>query len=200
MPFSLKDINGISPAEVLPVTYYGDPKLEQPSHKIEAINETIRELARNMLLTMYENNGIGLAGPQVGKNLRIVTIDIPSDNSALNSPGEQLLLPRMPLVLINPVVSPVTAETDVVEEGCLSFPEIYGNVERPVTVMLQTELLDGEKIQVPCGGLLGRCLQHEVDHLDGVIFVKRMDEQSRKAVDRKLKLLKSQTQKKLKNK
>ncbi len=187
--------------KVLPITYYGDPKLEQPSVAVGEVSHEIWTLANDMLATMYENNGIGLAGPQVGRNIRVVVVDIPMDEGGLPfdaSAGERMLLPRMPLVLINPEVSPLTSETETVEEGCLSFPNIYGDVERPVTVMLKTRLLNGEMVQTACGGLLGRCLQHELDHLDGVVFVNRMKEADRAEIEGSLKKLKKQTRKRLK--
>jgi peptide deformylase len=197
------DIHDKSRARLLPVTYYGDSQLQEPSVPVADIDEHIRELARDMLATMYKNNGIGLAGPQAGSNIRIVVIDIPGDNnndetSRAMSPGEQLLLPRMPLVLINPEVMPVTVETSVAEEGCLSFPNIYGEVERATSVMLKSRMLDADPVQVVCGGLLARCLQHELDHLNGVVFVDRMEPAHRNEIDGELKKLRKRTRKQLK--
>ena len=188
--------------KILPITYYGDPQLEQPSEVVGELSDEIRELANDMLATMYENNGIGLAGPQVGRNIRIIVVDIPLAEDGLPfdaSPGERMLLPRMPLALIDPEVSPITSETETAEEGCLSFPNIYGDVERPVTVMLKTRLLNGEMVQTACGGLLGRCLQHEIDHLNGTVFVNRMKEPDRAEIEGALKKLRKQTRKKLKS-
>jgi peptide deformylase len=195
------DIYDKSRAGLLPITCYGDPKLQEPSVTIAEIDDKLRQLARDMIATMYKNNGIGLAGPQAGNNIRIVVIDIPGDNDEAAralSPGEQLLLPRMPLVLLNPEVAPVTIETEVAEEGCLSFPNIYGEVERAKSVMLKSQILDAETVQVVCGGLLARCLQHELDHLNGVVFVDRMEPAYRNEIDGELKKLRKKTRKQLK--
>ena len=109
------------------------------------------------------------------------------------TPGEILLAPRMPLALVNPAVAEASRETEVASEGCLSVPKIFGDVERPARVLLRATLLDGEKIEVECGGLLGRCIQHEIDHLDGVLFPDRVAKDELAVIADAVELLAKQT-------
>ena len=126
--------------------------------------------------------GVGLAAPQVGVGLRLITVathDPANPMSPNASPGELLLGPRMPLALVNPEILGSSERLETVIEGCLSVPEVSGAVERPAAVILRAWTLDGEKIEVECGGLLARCLQHEIDHLDGVLFIDRISDGER---------------------
>ena len=143
---------------------------------------------------MADENGIGLAAPQVGRNIRLVVVDTrPSEEvaGALFSEGEQLLNPLMPVALLNPVVEPVGDQSSRFTEGCLSIPGIDGEVVRPTRVRLRAKLEDDTDIDVECDGLLARCLQHEIDHLDGVLFVDRMSALDRVRIGPKLLSLKS---------
>ncbi len=188
-------------SRLLRIATYGEPVLREKAIPITEVTEEIRELAEKMTTTMYENEtrGIGLAAPQVGVSLRLVVIDTSSDEPPPPnaSPGELLLEPRMPLVLVNPEITGVSAATSVYHEACLSIPELSGDVVRPVTVRLKTQLLDGEVVEIECGGLLGRCLQHELDHLDGIMFVDRMDEEDRAEIAEDLRILERQAKKRL---
>lgn len=188
-------------SRLLRIAIYGEPVLREKAAPITEVTEELRELAEKMTTTMYENEtkGIGLAAPQVGVSLRLVVIDTSSDEppSPNASPGELLLEPRMPLVLVNPEITGVSAETSVYHEACLSIPELSGDVVRPVVVRLKTQLLDGEAVEIECGGLLGRCLQHELDHLDGIMFVDRMDEEDRAEIAEDLRILERQAKKRL---
>ena len=156
--------------------YLGEACLHQKAARVEEITDDIRSLGEAMLEVMYRHEGVGLAAPQVGIPLRLVTLDVPppKEPDLPMSPGERELLPLMPLVLVNPEIESFSSVTEVGEEGCLSVPKLYAPVERPVSVVLKTTLLDGRQIRVDCGGFLARALQHELDHLDGVVYVQRV--------------------------
>ena len=160
----------------LTMKYLGEACLHQKAARIEEITDDIRSLGEAMLELMYKHDGVGLAAPQVGISLRLVTLDVPEpkEPGMPLSPGERELLPQMPMVLVNPEIESFSAVTEVGEEGCLSVPKLYAPVERPVSVVLKTTLLDGRQIRVDCGGFLARALQHELDHLDGVVYVQRV--------------------------
>ncbi len=181
------------PERPLPVRIYGDPVLRQKSKPVGEITPAIRELARRMIVTMHDTVGIGLAAPQVGVNLRLITVYTYDDERPIPpdaSEGERVLGPRMPLALLNPRILEVSAETSVFEEGCLSLPGIHGEVVRPNALFLEAQLLNGDGIRLECGGLLARCLFHEIDHLDGVLFVDRMAPEEAARLAPKLKSLK----------
>jgi peptide deformylase len=153
----------------------GDSVLRAKAAVIPAVTPEIRALAERMIRAMRVFDGIGLAAPQIGESLRLVVIEIPQDAMEKNpTPGEALLYPRMPLVLINPQIVERSTELAERDEGCLSLPEIYAPVVRPARVVLDSDILDGGHVTVECGGLLGRCIQHELDHLDGVVFSDRV--------------------------
>jgi peptide deformylase len=174
-------------ARRLRVLVCGHPTLRRRSEPVPAVTPEICELASRMVVTMFENEvvGVGLAAPQVGLILRLITLathdpakPVPPDAS----PGELLLGPRMPLALVNPEILWSSAERETREEGCLSVPEVSGLVERPARIVVRATTLDGEVIQLECGGLLGRCIQHEVDHLDGILFIDRLRDEDRAAL------------------
>ena len=160
----------------LSMKYLGEACLHQKAARVEEITDDIRSLSEAMLDLMYRHEGVGLAAPQVGISLRLVTLDVPEpkEPGMPLSPGERELLPQMPLVLINPEIESFSAVTEIGEEGCLSVPKLYAPVERPVSVVLKSTLLDGRQIRLDCGGFLARALQHELDHLDGVVYVQRV--------------------------
>ena len=162
--------------KALSMKYLGEMCLHQKAREIEQVTDEIRSLGKAMLELMYKQEGVGLAAPQVGIPLRLVTLDVPQpqDPGQPLSPGERELLPMMPLILINPRIVSFSSVTEIGEEGCLSVPKLYAPVERPVSVVLKTTLLDGRQIRVDCGGFLARALQHELDHLDGVVYVQRV--------------------------
>ena len=151
----------------------GAPVLRKNAAPVAVIDDNVRQLAFDMFEAMRYFNGIGLAAPQYGVSQRLVVIDVPSDNST-GSPGEQLLLPKMPMALVNPEIIMSSRESACREEGCLSVPGVYAPVCRPERVVLRAQLLDGEFVEIECGGLLGRCIQHELDHLDGKLFTDRL--------------------------
>jgi len=146
---------------------------------------------------MYKAHGIGLAGNQVGLLQRIVTIDIdpPKDEDGNEltdlSPGEKKLLPLMPITLINPEIVSYSGNLCPFDEGCLSVPDVYGRVMRSDSVVLKSMLLDGSDFVLECGGLLARVVQHELDHLDGIVFVQKVDPDAYPAISKRVdKLIK----------
>ncbi len=171
----------------------GNPALRVKSLPVMSVTDEIRELARRMIVTMKENElpGVGLAAPQVGINKRMIVIDTRptgrkekrSEKKKQLSPGEMLLNPLMPLALVNPEILSTSAETETCGEGCLSLPGVEGDVTRPARVLLRATLLDGKEVMVECGGLLARCLQHEIDHLEGILFYDRIPKEQQEAAN-----------------
>ncbi|MBQ4132514.1 MAG: peptide deformylase [Desulfovibrionaceae bacterium] len=156
---------------ILPVLQYPDERLRRKSQPVDEITDEIRELASNMLETMYDEEGIGLAAPQVGHFIRMIVIDISpcyeTEEGNVEDNGE----PPMPMVLINPELS-FSGATVKSEEGCLSVPNSYrATVPRREKVSLKALSLDGDPIELEADGMLAICLQHECDHLDGKLFI-----------------------------
>jgi peptide deformylase len=144
----------------------GDRVLRQGSKNITNINDEVRRLAHQMLQTMYSADGIGLAAPQVGANKRLIVVDIDPENPA-----------RPPMVLINPVLKQTSPEKGVDQEGCLSVPGVYADVRRSLSTVIAYRDLNGKPTQLEASGLLARCIMHEIDHLEGVMFVDRVENQ-----------------------
>jgi len=181
---------------LLSISQYGDQVLRAVSAPVEHIDEAIHALAANMLETMYAANGIGLAAPQVGENLRLIVIDIPEDEEdepemALINGEKRFIREIMPLVFINPVIEPYGKQY-LFTEGCLSVRNIRANVSRPDHVKASLTLLDGSVLEIDCGGLLARCLQHECDHLEGFLFTDRVSSAAKITLAKKLKRLSQQ--------
>ena len=145
---------------ILPIVKYGDPVLEKRAEDIDGIDDEVRQLVEDMFETMYENEGIGLAANQVGSLKRIAVIALPQGE------GEEDLR----IVLVNPEIVERGEEEEVIEEGCLSFPEIRFNVSRPVNIKVKAQDMKGEPLEFDIDGMLARVFQHEIDHLDGVLF------------------------------
>lgn len=176
----------------LPIVRYGDPVLRAKGKRIEQIDDRIRELATNMVETMHAANGVGLAAQQVGEALQLSVIDVAGaedQESTLTLNGAELD-PKisMPLILLNPEVV-LGEETAVGLEGCLSFPEITGDIRRSITVAVRAQSLEGEPLEIEASGLLARALQHEVDHLNGILFIDRMSAATKVALRSRLKRL-----------
>ena len=161
---------------LLPILIVPDARLRQKARPVgEADGEAVRALAPRMLSAMYAAPGIGLAAPQVGELLRLVVLDLGKDEAT-----------REPMVLVNPEIVAASAELALREEGCLSLPGQYADVERPARIKLRWRELDGSRREMEADGLLGVCLQHEVDHLDGVLFVDHLSALKRNMLLRKL--------------
>lgn len=168
----------------------GDKVLAQVAAPILTVDAETVQLAREMLEATVLFNGIGLAAPQYGVSKRMVVLDVPAESmSEIPTPGEELLLPRMPLVLINPEIISYSSNTATRDEGCLSVPDVFAPVERPEKVVLRSMTLDGDMIECECGGLLGRCIQHELDHLEGKCFTDRLSPEAAREVAGEIKRL-----------
>ena len=141
----------------------GNQVLRQPARRISKVDESIRELARDMLRSMYSAKGIGLAAPQVGVDKQILVIDLDLENPT-----------NPPLILINPEIVTSSASLETYEEGCLSIPEVYMDVIRPSSIKVSFRDEMGRPKKMNADGLMGRCIQHEIDHLKGVLFVDRV--------------------------
>ena len=153
----------------------GDPVLSKVAAPILSVGPETVQLANEMLEALRVFNGVGIAAPQYGVALRMVVLDVPAESAEeVPSPGEEALLPRMPLVLINPEILSYSTTLETHDEGCLSVPDLFAPVTRPRKVVFRSRTLDGEMLEYECGGLLGRCIQHELDHLDGVLFIDRL--------------------------
>lgn len=168
----------------------GDKVLSQVAAPILNVDQETVKLAREMTEAMVVFNGIGLAAPQYGVSKRLVVLDVPAESmSEVPTPGEEQLLPRMPLVLVNPEIVSSSSSTSVRDEGCLSVPDIFAPVERPEKVVLRSMTLEGDMIECECGGLLGRCIQHELDHLEGKCFTDRLSPEAAREVAGEIKRL-----------
>ncbi len=178
---------------LLSIKQFGDPVLRAACAPVTHVDEDIRHLADNMIETMYSANGIGLAAPQIGLNLQLVVIDIPEDEEegpemAVINGEERPIRDIMPLVFINPTLEPYGKQS-LFMEGCLSVRDIRANVARPTHVKATLPQLDGSVLEIDCGGLLARCLQHECDHLGGFLFTDRVSSAAKITLAKKLKRL-----------
>jgi len=161
---SFEKISKQQPGEPsLEIYKLGDKILRQNSKRITKVDESIRNLARDMLKSMYAAKGIGLAAPQIGINKELLVIDVNFEDSAAE-----------PLILINPEITEFGTTLNSYEEGCLSIPGVYLNVVRPSTIKLKFRDEMGRPRKMKADGLLARCIQHEMDHLNGVLFVDRV--------------------------
>jgi len=142
----------------------GDPVLRTPAQEVSEFDEEIQTLAEDMLETMYRASGIGLAGPQVGVSRRVIVVDL----------GDADEDGQGPVLLVNPRVTEASRKTDRAPEGCLSIPGMEEVVERPASVTVEGFTPRGEPVSIQADGLLGRALQHEIDHLDGILFIDRL--------------------------
>lgn len=157
-----------------PILIIPEPQLRQISEPITKIDKEVERLAADMLETMYDAPGIGLAAIQVGVKKRLITIDVAREDA-----------PKSPLVLINPEIVSASEELSVYNEGCLSIPEYYEEVERPAQVKVRYQDLKGGAQEIEADGLLATCLQHEIDHLNGVLFIDHLSRLKRERVIKK---------------
>ena len=182
----------------LTIRKYGDPILRAKGKRIETVDDHVRTLAENMLETMHDANGVGLAAQQVGHALQLTVLDVSQVEdrpSTLNIDGHPVpdLAAAMPLVLLNPTLL-LGKERESGTEGCLSFPDITAEIDRSISVAVEAETLDGEQVQIEASGLLARALQHEVDHLNGILFIDRMNSATKVSHASQLKRLQKETQ------
>jgi peptide deformylase len=186
---------------ILPVVKFGTPVLRERGERIETITPTIKKLIADMFETMYAYKGIGLAAQQVGLALKLTVLDVrgvtdrPSTLELKGQPSD--VHQFMPLVLINPEITPV-GKPVVGPEGCLSFPEIYADISRPDIVDVKAMDAEGQPVEFRCGGLLSRAVQHETDHLNGILFIDRMDRKTKEELRPELDDLQAETKAMLK--
>jgi peptide deformylase len=180
----------------LPIRKYGEAILRVKGKQVANVDENIRALVDDMLETMHAANGVGLAAQQIGEALQLTVVDVSQveDRPSTMKLNGEWIDPRsaMPLILLNPKLQ-LSEETAAGSEGCLSFPEITAEISRAVTVTVEAETLEGRTVRIEAGGLLARVLQHEVDHLNGILFVDRMSSAAKAAVASKLKRLQKET-------
>ena len=158
----------------LKIIYEGDPILRKKAKPVKTFDNNLKELAKNMAKVMVESNGIGLAAPQVGISKRIIVVKPYKETAAL--------------ALINPTLKPVGKEISTYQEGCLSVPGSQADVDRPAKVYVKAQTVDGEEIEFEADEILARVLQHEVDHLKGILFIDYLSESERKNILRKMKV------------
>ena len=181
---------------ILPVTYFGNPVLRKKGARVESVTLEIKKLIANMFETMYGHKGVGLAAQQVGVAQQVTVIDVRGVTdrpSTLELDGKAAdVKDFMPLVLINPEVKPV-GKPVAGPEGCLSFPEIFADITRPETVDVTALNEKGKPLQFRCGGLLARAVQHETDHLHGILFIDRMEKKTKEELRPELDYLQAET-------
>lgn len=169
----------IDPAQ-LRVVHYPASVLRRRAEPIAAVTDEVRAVAARMIELMREEDGIGLAAPQVGLSWRLFVCEIPEDPDAgLSSTTDPPTATRGPVVYINPVLSAPAGAVEKREEGCLSLPDIRGDVLRPPTITMTAIDVEGRQFTQTATGLLARCWQHEVDHLDGVLIIDKMSQMHR---------------------
>ena len=159
---------------LLPILHFPDPRLQKVAAPIERIDDEVRRLAADMAETMYAAPGIGLAATQVDVHRRLIVIDISEAHDQL-------------ITLINPRILGQSTDTQECEEGCLSVPGIFDEVERPAQVEIEALGLDGQAFRLKAEGLLAVCVQHEMDHLEGIVFVDHLSRLKRNRIVSKLR-------------
>ncbi|NDV62458.1 peptide deformylase [Puniceicoccales bacterium CK1056] len=185
----------------LRVTQYGEPVLRQAGKKVEVFDEELRNLVSDMIETMYAEEGVGLAAQQVNKALMVFVMDVS------HLPGEELDYQLdglrqpidliMPMALVNPEVEVLPGKKVFGEEGCLSFPNIRGDVPRAEAVKVDFQDINGKPHTLVCSGWVARVVQHELDHLHGRLFIDLMDKRQLRTLDSKIKRLKQNSRKAL---
>jgi peptide deformylase len=163
--------------EPLPLRYLGDPVLRRKADAVTEITPEIRDLVEAMFATMYEEEGVGLAAPQVGRSLRIFIVDVESEEEGGT---------RVRRAFVNPVVRERSGEM-IGEEGCLSIPGLRADVKRAARVVVEATDADGKPFRIEAEGLVARALQHEQDHLDGILFLDRLNPITRRLLEAKWK-------------
>jgi peptide deformylase len=181
---------------VLPIVKYGHPVLRRKGARIETITPEILQLVEDLLETMRAAQGVGLAAQQIGQALQLTVIDVrgvkdrPSTLELSGEPADPNLF--MPVVLVNPEIKPY-GDPATGPEGCLSFPEIYADITRPAFVEVSALNAQGQHIQFKAGGLLARAVQHEVDHLNGILYIDRMTSKAKAELQEELDALQQAT-------
>lgn len=187
----------------LKIVHYGDPILRRKGERIVKFDRTLAQLATEMVATMHEAAGIGLAAQQIGRAIQLCVVDLRRTDADFTWELDGTKPPLevfMPIVIVNPAIGVVRGTPeDVYEEGCLSFPEIRGDVVRPEAITVKYQDEHGTPHTLRCDGLLARCIQHEADHLNGVLFIDRMDKKVRTGLETSIKALSRATRTELKD-
>jgi peptide deformylase len=174
------------------IVLWGHPALREKGKRVDEVTSEIRELANDMLETMRGAQGVGLAAQQVGEPIQLAVIDVSHDKECISylrvNGEERALADLMPLVFVNPELE-FGATKEVEQEGCLSFPELRIDIRRPAEVTARVQTLEGEDLEIETDGLLARAIQHEVDHLFGVLFIDRLSTARKISLRRRLKEL-----------
>lgn len=158
---------------ILPIVQYPDTRLSSMCQPITEFNEELKTLAADMADTMYDAPGVGLAAPQIGRCIRLVVVDISDEKNDLK-------------VFVNPELTALTEEKTECEEGCLSLPGIYEKVSRPSRVLVKAQDLEGKPFELECDELMAVCIQHEIDHLNGKVFVDHLSQLKKSRATAKL--------------
>lgn len=180
----------------LAIVHYNSPVLRQKGAPVTAFDSELAKLAADMIETMHAARGIGLAAQQIGRALQFCVIDLRETDREFTweldgaQPPLELI---MPMALANPKVETLPSARTIYEEGCLSFPDIRGDVARPDLVRVTFQDAQGTPHTLVCNGLFGRCIQHEVDHLNGTLFIDRMDKATRRPLERSIAKLADET-------
>ncbi len=180
----------------LKIVHYNDPILRKKGAPVTAFNPALKKLAAEMVETMHAAEGIGLAAQQIGQAIQLCVIDLRPVETKFTWVYDGARLPLelfMPLALVNPEVVAVPEPEMACEEGCLSFPRIRGDVVRPDGITVKFKDVAGHPHVLQCDGLMARCVQHEVDHLNGILFIDRMEKDVLALLEPELKALKKQT-------
>lgn len=181
---------------VLPIVHYNSPILRKKGAKVAVFDAALARLAADMVDTMHKAEGIGLAAQQIGQAVQLCVLDLRQTQSEFDWAYDGTHPPLelfMPLTVVNPVVDVVPEPTTSYEEGCLSFPGIRGDVVRPDELTVKFQDVAGVPHTLRCNGLLARCVLHEYDHLQGILFIERMAKDVLTVIDPELKALKKQT-------
>jgi peptide deformylase len=186
----------------LEIVQYGDPVLRAKGKRIEHVDDRVRELAQNMIETMHAANGVGLAAQQVGEPVQLTVLDVSQVEdrpTTMKLKGHDVdPATAMPLILVNPQVE-LGREAESGTEGCLSFPEITGEIDRAISIRVRAQDLNGDPVEIETSGFLARAIQHEVDHLNGILFIDRMSSAAKTSLASRLKRLQKETQRGLKH-
>lgn len=181
----------------LPIVHYNNPVLRERGAKVTSFDSEISLLAQEMIETMHLAEGIGLAAQQVGRPIQLCVVDLRNTDLDFDWMLDGAHPPAtlfMPFALVNPKITPAPGtDTTVYDEGCLSFPHIRGDVERPDEIEVSFQDQYGIAHTLRCNGLLSRCVQHETDHLNGTLFIDRMQKASRQKVERAIRDLAKRT-------
>lgn len=180
----------------LEIVKYGHPALRTPGQRIQEITPELRQFASDMIEAMHGAEGVGLAAQQVARPIQLCVLDVPESEdrpSGLWIDGQpRPLADHMPMVLINPEIK-AGREKVIGPEGCLSFPEITADIRRPSRCKVSALDIDGKPLAFECDGLLSRAIQHEVDHLRGILFIDRMDSATKHSLKRDIQAIQQET-------